>query len=408
MSKKIIIVGGGVAGAQALKFLSKKFKGHKGYSFSVVDKQNYTCFTPMLHEVATGAVLPTNITFPIRQIIPCCVHQAEVVAIDPKKQIIVTKNKAEISYDYLVLAMGTKNNFYTIPGAEEYTLTLKSMQDAVGLRERLITTFEKATRLPRGIERENLLHFVIVGGGYTGVETAGQLAELFRKDFKKLYPEITPDEPKITLVQGGERILPILSERSSHKAKRRLEELGVNVHLGNRVAEVTKSEVILDNKETIQAKNVIWASGVMARGGEFFPEEDLERGRIKVNESLQFEKYNRIFVIGDLAAVMDENGPDPQTAQVAVQQSKVCAENLYNLVHEKPLKRFVYKHKGDLIPIGDRWAVAEIGPFKFTGFFAFWLRRTVYLQGIYSWSDKIRIVINWTMNLFTKRDITQL
>lgn len=408
MSKKILIVGGGVAGSQVLKHLGKEFRREKGYSFAVVDKQNYSTFTPMLHEAATGGVHSHAITHPIRSIVPCCVHQGEVESIDLEKRFVSTNNHAKISYDYLVLALGTKNNFYGIPGAEEHTICLKTMNDAVQLRNTVIDSFEQATRLPRGPERDALLHFVIVGGGYTGVETAGQLAELFRKDFRKLYSEISPDEPKVTLVQGGDRVLPILSEASSRKAKQRLEELGVKVQTGNRVAEVTKDGAILDNKEQIASKHIIWASGVMARGGEFFPEEMLERGRLKVTETLQLKDHEEVFVIGDLAAVDSQDGPHPQTAQVAVQQASICAENIFRYVHNQTLQPFLYTHKGDLIPIGDRWAVAEIGKLRFSGFIAWWLRRTVYLQGLYSWSDRIRVMIDWTMNLFTKRNITRL
>lgn len=282
------------------------------------------------------------------------------------------------------------------------------MWDAVKLRQVVIDSFENATRMPRGPEREAALHFVIVGGGYTGIETAGQLAELFRKDFKKLYSEISIEETKVTLVQGGKRILPILSEESSAKAQFRLEELGVNVQLGHRVKEVTKKAAILDNDEEIRSDHIIWASGVMARGAEFFDESILERGRIKVNDTMQLPSHKEVFVIGDMSAVVDEEGPHPQTAQVAVQQAKVCADNIFRLVHNEPLQSFRYTHKGDLIPIGDRWAIAEIGPFKFSGFVAWWLRRTVYLQGIFSKKDKLRVIIDWTLNLFSSRDITRL
>jgi len=408
MSKHILVLGGGVAGAQALKHLQKKFRHEEGYSITVVDKNNYSLFTPMLHEVATGSVGVHSITHPVRGIIPCCVYQGSVKSIDLQTKKVVTDNHAGISYDYLVLALGSTNNYYGIPGAEEYTLCLKTLNDAMRLRKRVIGAFEKASRLPKGPEREAMLHFVIVGGGYTGVETAGQLAELFRKDFKNLYSEITPNEPKVTLVQGGKRILPILSEESSARARARLEDLGVNVQLGHRVASVSEHGATLDNQEKIDSHHIIWASGVKARGAEFFPEDMLEKGRIKVKETLQVHDHQEVFVIGDLAATVSEEGPHPQTAQVAVQQSKHCAENLFRYVHGQNLTSFSYKHKGDLIPIGDRWAIAEIGPLKFTGFIAWWLRRTVYLQGLFSWSDRLRVIIDWTMNLFTKRDTTIL
>ena len=248
---------------------------------------------------------------------------------------------------------------------------------------------------------------IVVGGGYTGVETAGQLADLFNNEFKKLYPEIQANEPKVTLIQGGNVILPILSESSSTKAKQRLEDLGVNVLTGDRVTVVTKEGVTLSDGKVIESHNVIWASGVLARGKEFFSEDVLEKGRVKVLSTMQMEKYPNVFVIGDIAAVMHGIGPHPQTGQVAVQQAEIIGSNIKNYMTDEPLQPFFYKHKGDLVPIGDRWAIAEIGGIKFSGFLAWWMRRTVYLMGL-AWPDKIRVVFTWTLNLFTKRDTTRL
>lgn len=410
MVKKILVLGAGVAGAQLIKHLHHKFHHRKDFSIRVIDRNNYTAFIPMLHEVATGSVSPKDISHPIREIIHCCLesfYQADVKSIDLNKKLVKTSGE-EFSYDYLIVALGSTDNFYGIPGAEKYSHVLKTMTDAAKLRSHLIDTFEEASKMPRDAKRAKGLHFVVVGGGYTGVETAGQMADLFNKEFKKLYPEIYPDEQQITLIQRGDRILPIISKESSEKAGGRLEKLGVRLMLGHRVSQVSSTGVTLDNGDFIETQHVIWASGVMANGNGILPKEMLERGRVKVNRSLQVFEHPEVFVLGDMAAAQRSGGPHPQTAQAAFQQSKSVAQNLHRMINDLPLETFAYNHKGDLVPIGNHWAVAEIGPLKFSGFIAWWLRRTVYLQGIFSWGDRIRVIFNWTMNLFSKRDTSKL
>ncbi len=411
MPKRIVILGGGVAGAEAIRRVHTHFHGDKSVSITIVDRNNHTTFIPMLHEVATGSVGARDITHPIRQIINCCLehfHQADVKHIDLGQRIVKT-SAGEVPYDYLIVALGSTNNFFGVPGAEEFTLKLKEMEDAIRLRRHLIDTFEQVSRIAHtDPHRQDALHFVIVGGGYTGVETAGQMADLFNEEMRLLYPEVYADEPKITLVQAADRILPILSESNSRKALERLERLGVNVLLNTKVVAVTKEGVSLDNGNVLRSHHVLWTSGVIAQGAEFFEPEYIEKGRVKAMSTLQIVGHPEAFVIGDIAGVMEKGGPHPQTAQAAVQQARVAADNLKALADHEPLKAFHYRHRGDLIPIGDRWAIAEIYGIKFTGFFAWWLRRTVYLQGIFSWSDRLRVVFNWTMNLFSKRDTTRL
>jgi NADH dehydrogenase len=174
------------------------------------------------------------------------------------------------------------------------------------------------------------------------------------------------------------------------------------------VVAVTREGVTLDNGKVLSAHHVLWTSGILAVGAKFFPEALLEKGRVKVRSTLQMHDYPEVLVVGDIAAVTEGGGPHPQTAQAAVQQAKLAAQNLAAIIHEQPLRAFTYRHKGDLIPIGDRWALAEIHRLRFTGFFAWWLRRTVYLRGIYSWGDRFRVLFNWTMNLFSHRDTTRL
>lgn len=410
MTKRILVLGAGVAGAQALHCIHKQFHHNPHYSLMVVDRQNYTAFAPMLHEVATGAVYSEHVTHPIRQILHCCLEtfrNTEVKGLDLEQKLVVTAD-GPIRYDYLIVALGARTNFFGVPGAKEHSLELKTMDDALALRRRMLDAFEQATKLPSGEARRELLHFVVVGGGYTGVELAGQLSSLFFKEFRALYPEILPDEPRITLVHASDRLLPMLKPVSSARAQLRLERLGVTVMTNARVTTVTEKGVILQSGEVIPAGHVVWASGVEAVGGQFFKTEMVEKGRVKVKSTLQIPNFPEVFVIGDLAAVTEGNGPHPQTAQAAFEQALLVAKNLRALIDKQPLAGFHYRHKGDLVPIGDRWAIAEVFGLRFTGFLGWWLRRTVYLRGLFSWNDRIRVVFDWTMNLFSKRDTTRL
>lgn len=411
MAKRIVILGAGVAGAQAVKHIHKYFHRQRDTSLTIIDRNNYTAFIPMLHEAATGSVQIQDITHPIRQIITCCLehfHQAEVKSLDLQQRIVQT-SLGSVPYDYLIVALGSDNNFFAVPGAEEHSLTLKTVNDAVRLRRQLIDNFETASRLSRDdLHRRDRLHFVVVGAGYTGVEVAGQIADLLRDEFRDLYPEIQADEPKVTVLQAVDRILPMLKEKSSRKAQKRLEQLGVEVLTNTKVTSVTPEGVCVDNGKVIQSHSVIWTSGVKARGMQFFPESILEKSRVKVKSTLQLYDHPEVFVLGDLAAVMEGGGPHPQTAQVAFEQAKLIGKNLSKIINHEPLEAFHYKHKGDLVVVGNNWAVAEIKGISFTGFPAWWLRRTVYLQGIFSWNDRIRTIFDWTMNLFTKRDTTRL
>jgi len=411
MANRIVILGAGIAGAKALQSIHKQFHNDKQTTITVVDKNNYSAFIPMIHELATGSVQTSHLTQPIRGLIDCCLehfHQAEVKQVDLEQKIVKT-SAGDIPYDYLVIAMGSTNNYFGIPGVAEYGIDLKTVPDALNLREHIISRFEQVAQLAIDHpHRRDMLHFVLIGAGYTGVETAGQLADLFSKEMRKLYPEISADEPKVTIVQGNKRILPVLSEQSSKKAQTRLEQLGVHVLTGVRATAVTSEGVSLTNGTVLQSHNVIWTSGILARGGEFFLDEYLEKGRIRVKATLQMEKHPTVFAIGDIAGVIEGGGPHPQTAQAAVQQADLIGGNIKRLIMTEPLEPFRYNHKGDLVPIGNRWAIAEIKKVKLTGFLSWWIRRTVYLMGIMTWSDRIRVVFDWTLNLFTDRDTTKL
>lgn len=410
MKKRIVVAGLGMAGGQVIHRLHKLFRSRQDVDVLAVDAQNFSLFAPMLHEGATGTIALLHLAQPAREM----VHppqqrflQAEVKGLDQAAKVLKT-SEGDVPYDILVLGVGARTNFFGVPGAQEHSLPIKTMADAIRLRSRIIDTVEAATRLPKGRERSKRLHFVVVGAGYTGVEVAGQLADLFAADARRLYPELDPGEAKVTIVHAGDRILPMVKEASSKAAVQRLERLGVIVKTNAMVTAVSADGATLKDGTQLESTNVIWASGVLAAGDLFVDAAKLQKGRIPVKATLQLPDAPEVFVVGDLAAVTEGNGPHPQTAQAAFEQAQVVAENIKRLIDKEPLQGFYYKHKGDLVPIGDGWAVAEVFGLRFHGRLAWYLRRFVYLQGLPTWSERIRVMGDWFGHIFRPRDTSRL
>lgn len=409
MKKRIVIAGMGMAGVQVSHGLRKHLKGREDVEVLAVDGQNFSLFAPMLHEGATGTIALLHLAQPVREVVQPPQQrflQAEVQGLDREKKVLRTAT-GDIPYDILVLAMGSRTNFFNVPGAKEHAFPIKTMRDAIRMRSQIIDIIETATKMPKG-ERRSHLHFVVVGAGYTGVEMAGQLSDLFSGDARRLYPEIDRDEFTVTLVHSGERILPMVKEKSSRAAQVRLERLGVQVKTGAAVTAVSSDGATLSDGTQLASKTVIWASGVMAVGDLFFPAEQLQKGRISVKATLQMRDDPSVFVVGDLAAVTEGNGPHPQTAQAAFEQAHAAARNIKRLLDQEPLEGFYYKHKGDLVPIGDAWAVAEVFGLRFHGRLAWYLRRFVYLRGLPTWSERVRVMGDWFGHVFRPRDTSRL
>ncbi len=410
---KIVILGGGFGGVYTLKYLHKFFhtRGLTRINVDVklilVNKKNYFLFTPLLHEFATGSVSLENLVEPIREIIKCCDYEfihGEVKRIDLEKKIIEL-NENKLDYDYLVIALGSKTNFYNIPGAEENSFTLKSLDDAIRLRNHFIHMFEIASK----DKDEVLLTFVIVGGGATGVELAGEMSDYFYKTFSKFYPKEIISKVKIILIERGNELIPQFSPKLRKIAFEVLKKKNVEVILGKGVKEVGKDFIKLDDETIIKTKTVIWTAGVEPNLPEIIGnvEKDSKR-RLIVNEYLQVKNYDNVFALGDVCSFIQNQKPLPQLAQVAVRQAKAVAKNIFNLIQNKPLEKFVYRHQGDLISLGRFFAIGEIKNFTFSGFFAWILWRGVYLSKLISNKDKIKTFIDWLLDFFYPRDITEI
>lgn len=413
----ILILGGGFGGLNTYKNLHRFIHRKNKALISIVDRNNYFLFTPMLHEVATGSVERSHIVQPLREVTQCCLEkfvQAEVTGIDLAKKKVFTTNgsSAEINYDYLVFALGSAVNYYGVPGAAEHAFTLKNMQDAVRLRNHIIAVFEEATKEANAKRRRELLHFVIVGGGPTGVEMAGQLADLVFKAFRPLYQEIDYSEVKITLLHQSERLLHVLTATTGERALSQLRKRGVAVRVQTSAKEISATSVLLSTGEKLASATTIWTAGVSSVATKFFDTTLLNKyGQILVTPELHIPDMPNVFVLGDAAATDGVNVAfAPQTAQAASAAAKIVAHNIsQRLFCTTPrMRTFSFRQRGYIIPIGDWYAAAEIGPFSFGGRFAWWLRRTVFVQNLTSWMNRLRVIVDWTVGLFLPRDTSQL
>lgn len=410
--KKILILGGGFGGVEFYKTLHKKMHGSPEALFQLVSRWNYFLFYPMLHEVATGSIERGNVTQPLREIAHCCVEQfvqAEVEWIDVAARQVHT-SAGQMPYDYLVVALGVESDLSRSKGAAKFAVTMKSIADAVAVRNRVIHNFELAAREHDPARRRALLSFTIIGGGSVGVELAGQLVDLMRNELRTLYSEVDPAEIKITLIEGSDRILRVFAPEISLLAHQRLVKLGVNVLTNTRVNECLADRLILDNGEEIFTGLAVMSGGNKSlMTDKIAPEFLTARGGIKINQNLQLVGHPEIFVVGDGAEIVEPQPVFvPQNAQAATAEARMAAENLWRIMRHKSLLSFDYKSRGDIIPIGDWYAVAQIGSWVFSGRLAWWLRRTVFLQRIWSTMNRIRICLDWTLHTFLPRDTSEL
>jgi NADH dehydrogenase len=408
---KILILGGGFGGLYTYLNLKRHFNCND-IEVTIINRTNYFLFTPMLHEVATGGLAHHQVVESIRQVIyksKANLLVAEIELINPKDQIVKT-SKGDIEYDFLVVATGSTANFFNIKGAEEHTLTLKDLEDAIKMRENFINTFENASTIKSRDMRKEELSFAFIGGGPTGVELAAETAELFLKTFSKYYKNIIdPKDISIYLINKSPEILGMFHPILRNKALKVLESKGVKVMANTGVKEVTNDGVILDNDTTLKAKHTVWTAGVCANTPKFTTDLATDTaGRIYVNPFLQMKEYINIFVMGDVACCLDKDGrPLPMLAQVAVAQGKIVAKNIKSLIADKKLDAFVYKPQGELVSLGHGQAVANIMGIRFYGRFAWFLWRTIYLFKFISGAKKLKIALDWTINIFYPRDITK-
>jgi NADH dehydrogenase len=409
--KNIVVLGGGFAGLYAIKHLRKKFGYNSNYNIILVNNNSYFLFTPLLHEVATGGISVNNAIEPLRKVARKFFDEfvlAEVESIDVKNKI-VHADSCKINYDYLHVALGSETFFYGVKGAEENSFTLKSLEDALELKEHFLCSFEKASMTDGKIEQRRLLNFVVIGGGPTGVELALEIKELLSYTLTKYFNNDLISSCKVCLIQNGKALLPQFSHYFQKKSYQTLVDNNIKVIMNDGVKEVGKDFVKLKSGKTIKTGTAIWTAGVAPKNIEFKQKINKdERGRIIVNQFSQIEDFPEIFVGGDMAAFKDQNNRFlPATAQVASRQGPLIANNIWRLTQGQNLEIFKFSSVGNLISLG-RWkALAQISKFKFSGPFAWWMWRTIYLIKLISFPKKLKVAIDWTLGIFSTRDISK-
>ncbi len=397
---RVIIVGGGFGGIALAKKLSKK-----EFQVVLMDRHNYHTFQPLLYQVSTGGLEPDSIAYPIRKVLQgypnFYFRLAEVQYIEMESNTIST-NIGDLKFDYLVIATGSQTNFFGNESLQKNAMAMKTVPQSLNLRSLILENFEQALLTDDLHEREALMNFVIVGGGPTGVELSGALAEIKKGILPKDYPDLDTRRAQINLVQGSNRLLPAMSEIASKKAEDFLEKLGVNVWKELRVTDYD-GKVAKTNQDTIfETATLVWAAGVKASPVKGLDTTDLCTfgNRLKVNEYNKVQGFENIFAIGDVACMTTEDFPKghPMMAQPAMQQGENLGENLVRLLQGKKMKPFDYRDKGSMATIGRNKAVADLPKFKFQGVFAWFVWMFVHLYFLIGFRNRLVVFINWVYN----------
>jgi NADH:ubiquinone reductase (H+-translocating) len=411
---RILILGGGFAGLHAAMHLDDTLARDPGIEITLVNRDNFFLFTPMLHEVAASDLDLTNIVNPVRKLLKRINFFAgEVESINLERKLVTVshgfdRHHHELPYDHLVIGLGSITNFFNLPGLEKQALTMKSLGDAIHLRNRLIAHLEEADTECAAALRRPLLTFVVAGGGFAGVETIAGINDFVRAAVR-FYLNLREDMLRVVLVHPGNVILPELGEELGKYTGKKLAERGVEIRVNTRVTGVTDNSVQLSTGEQIESKALIWTAGTSPN-----PVLDLlpcmkERGRLKVDENLRVPDWPGVWALGDCALVPDRNTGQyhPPTAQHALREGKTLATNLIASVRGGTLKPFSFSTIGQLAAIGRRTGVANILGFNFSGFIAWWMWRTIYLSKLPRFEKKLRVALDWTLDLLFTKDLVQ-
>lgn len=414
--KRIVILGGGFGGVYAARHLERLFARDENVEIILVSDENYLLFTPLLPEVPSSSIEAKHLVSPLRAFFrKVRFRNSTVHAIHLDKRQVVVRHcpqceMRELSYDHLVLALGSTTNFRGLPGVAEHALPMKTLPDAMLLRNHVIDIFEHADLETDPNCRRAMLTFVVAGGGFAGTETVGELHD-FSETARRYYPNIRPEEVRVVLVHHGPRIMPEINEQLAGYALDKLRERGVEVRLNAGVRSAAPDEVTLTNGEKIRSRTLVWTAGVSPLPLlSTLPCERNRQGQIKITRHLEVPGYPGVWALGDCAEVTDPRTglAYPATAQYAVREAKLAAQNICATLRGGRRQEFVYKPLGVLAALGRRSAVAEVMGFKFSGFFAWWLRRTIYLFKLPGLERKTRVALDWTLDLFFPRDIVLL
>jgi NADH dehydrogenase len=409
---RVLILGGGFGGLYAaLEFERRRVPG---VEITLVTQENFFLFTPMLHEVAASDLDLTTIVNPIRKLLrQVRTFVGEVQSVDlAARRVLVTHGYTHhahaLDYDHLVLALGSVTNFFGIAGCAERALTMKTLRDAMELRNRLISHLEEADTECAKADREPLLTITVAGGGFAGVETIGSINDFIRAALP-YYPNLKPEMLRLVLVHPGEFVLPELGPELGRYASEQLRRRGVEIHAGCKVTAVTPRDVTVSDGTKIPSFTLIWTAGSAPNPVLNAIDLPKERGRLKVEATLQVEGHPEIWALGDCALIPDlkKGGYHPPTAQHASREGRILTHNLLAAVQGGRSKPFEFSTLGLLASIGQRTGVARILGMNFSGFAAWWLWRTIYLSKLPRTEKKVRVALDWTLDLFFSKDFVQ-
>ena len=424
-----MILGGGFAGVGCARQLESKFGGNSEIELVMVSEDNFLLFTPMLPQVASGMIETRHIVLPIRTICKKTkFYEGRIKNIDPYGKLVTLwgtgdKRSVSIHYDFLVVALGSETNFFGMVDVEKNAYTMKTLSDAVMLRNRVIDMLEQAENETNPILRKSFLNFVVVGGGFAGIETAGELMDLLL-DARTHYPTVQKEDLKVVVLEALPIILPGFNQKLAAFAKEKMLERGIDIRLQTAVTSFDGDEVTikrLDEKSkesednttdlsAIRTKTLIWTAGVTPVNTIKRSMFKTEKGKVVVNEYLEVSDFPGVFAIGDCALFLDpQTGrPFPPTAQIAEAQAKTAAHNLSALIKNSTKEKFQYHSKGQMAIIGKRTGIATFMGMNISGFLAWLIWRNVYLSKISTLDKKVRVFLDWTIDLFFDRDISRL
>jgi NADH dehydrogenase len=413
---KIVIAGGGFAGLYAAKYLDKHLARRPDVEVTLIARENFILFTPMLHEVAAGDLAPGDIVNPVRRILRHVnVIEADVQDVDLATRKIrcvhgLDRGELDFEYDHLLLALGSETNFFDNAGIRDWSVTMKNLSDAALLRNRMVAFLEEASLEGDAAARRQWLTFAIAGGGFAGAETAGAVND-FLRETAKFYPRLGDEEIRVVVIHPGDYLLPELGEELGRYAERKMRERKVEVIKGARVASYDGWVVTLNNGISIPTATLIWTAGTKPSAVVAALPFPKEKGRIVADEYLQVPGFPGLWAAGDCAAVPDgyETGKFfPPTAQHGMREAIVAAKNIERTILGQDLKSFRYRTMGMLASIGHHTGVVSMFGFKFSGFIAWWMWRSVYLAKLPRLAKKIRVLLAWSIDLLFGRDIEQM
>lgn len=398
--QRVVIIGGGFAGIA----LAKKLRNQK-LQVVLIDKHNYHTFQPLLYQVATGGLEAGSIAYPIRKVIQeykdFYFRLTSVKEIDTQNQKIISEI-GDLHYDYLVIATGSKTNYFGNKEIERNAMSMKTIPQSLNIRSLILENFEQAVLIKDEKERNALINFVLVGAGPTGVELAGALAEMKKAILQKDYPDLNIDKMQINLIQSGDRVLNTMSEKSSAEAEKFLLDLGVKIWKNIRVTNYDGRIISTNSELTFDSATVIWTAGVQGAKISGLDAKSLVEkvDRIRVNQFNQVLSYENIFALGDIASMETEIYPQghPMMAQPAMQQGQLLGDNLVKLIHKKPMVPFEYNDKGSMATIGRNLAVVDLPRFHFSGIFAWFVWMFVHLFSLIGFKNKAVVLLNWIYN----------